>query len=76
MEAMGNEATPVTGRISGREVTIRIEADGMPEPIVLTGTLSEDGNTVSGGGSTPFGEIEFEVTRGGGSWAAFLGGAR
>ncbi len=76
VEAMGNEATPVTGRISGREVTIRIEADGMPEPIVLTGTLSEDGNTVSGGGSTPFGEIEFEVTRGGGSWAAFLGGAR
>jgi hypothetical protein len=76
VEAMGNEATPVTGRISGRDVTIRIEADGMPEPIVLTGTLSEDGNTVSGGGSTPFGEIEFEVTRGGGSWAAFLGGAR
>lgn len=77
MAAMGMPESRVTGSISGSSVTLRVEAEGLPEPIVLTGTLSDDGNTVSGGGSTPFGEIEFQVVRSGpGGWAAFLGGAR
>ncbi len=76
VEAMGDSDVPVSGSLNGREVTLRIEPDDLPEPIVLTGTLSEDGNTITGGGSTPFGELEFELRRGGGSWNAFLGGAR
>lgn len=77
LAATGMPSSPVSGNISGSRVTIRIEAEGLPEPIVLTGTLSGDGNSVSGGGSTPFGQVEFEVTRSGGAgWAAFLGGVR
>lgn len=75
VEAVGQGEAPLTGRIEGRTVTLNIQPPDMSEPIVLTGTLSEDGNRITGGGSTPGGDLEFTVTRGGG-WAAFLGGAR
>ena len=76
VNVMGQGEAPVRGRLEGRTVTLSIEPPDLPEPIVLEGTLSEDGTRITGGGSTPFGELEFEVSRGGGSWAAFLGGAR
>ena len=76
----GDQLPPsdIGGRISGSTVTIEIMPEGLPEPIVLTGTLSADGNTITGGGSTPFGEMTFEMTRGGGQadWSTFLGGGR
>jgi hypothetical protein len=76
VEAVGQGEAPVSGRIQGRSVTLSIQPPDMTEPIVLTGTLSEDGNRITGGGSTPGGDLEFEVTRDGSGWAAFLGGAR
>ncbi len=74
----GLPPSDIGGRVSGTTVTIEILAEGLPEPIVLTGTLSADGNTITGGGSTPFGKMEFEMTRGGGQsdWSIFLGGGR
>jgi hypothetical protein len=67
----------VSGSISGRDVTILIEAEGLPDPIRLRGTVSEDGDSMTGGGSTPFGEMTFEGRRGpGGGWAAWLEGGR
>jgi len=56
-------AAAVSGSISGREVTLELEPEGIPEPIVLTGTLSEDGDTIDGSGLTPFGEMDFTATR-------------
>lgn len=58
---MGGAA--VSGSISGRDVTLELEPEGIPEPLVLTGTLSEDGDTIEGSGPTPFGEMEFRATR-------------
>ncbi|MEJ2540816.1 MAG: amidohydrolase family protein, partial [Gemmatimonadota bacterium] len=52
--AAGQTPSSVTGAISGASVTLRIEAEDLPEPIVLDGTLSDDGDSLSGSGSTPF----------------------
>lgn len=77
MSASAMPTSPVRGTLSGREITLIIEAEGLPEPIRLTGTLSEDGNRVSGGGSAPFGQMSFDATRGpGGGWASLLEGGR
>jgi imidazolonepropionase-like amidohydrolase len=77
MSASEMPTSPVSGQISGTSITIEIEAEGMPEPIRLTGTLDEDGNRMTGGGSTSFGEMTFEATRDpGAGWAAWLGGGR
>ena len=75
--AAGQAPSPVSGTISGTSVTLRIEAEDLPEPIVLDGTLSEDGDSLSGSGSTPFGEMQFRVERSGGDgWLRLLGGVR
>ena len=75
--AAGQTPSPVRGTISGTSVTLRIEAEDLPEPIVLNGTLSDDGDAVSGSGSTPFGEMTFRVQRSGGdAWRRLMGGAR
>lgn len=77
MSASQMPTSPISGRISGTSVTIVIEAEGMPEPIRLNGTLDESGERMSGGGSTPFGEMTFTATRRpGDAWARWLGGAR
>jgi hypothetical protein len=77
MSASEMPTSPVSGSISGRDVTILIEAEGLPDPIRLRGTVSEDGDSMTGGGSTPFGEMTFEGRRGpGGGWAAWLEGGR
>jgi hypothetical protein len=64
--------TDVEGSISGSSVTLRLQAEGLPEPIVLTGSVSEDGTSITGSGSTPFGEVNFTATKRPG----FLGGSR
>lgn len=82
MVAEGQGEAPVSGSVSGREVTLVIEAEGMPEPIELTGSLSEDGTTITGGGSTVMGDMQFTVTKSPGSagairsWADLFGGTR
>jgi hypothetical protein len=77
MSAAEMPTSSVSGRLSGREVTLRIQAEGLPEPIELDGTLSEDGTTITGSGSSPFGELTFRATKSpGAGWAAILGGGR
>lgn len=74
------EAAPpgqVEGRISGRSITLALTFDGLPDPIELNATLSEDGSTVTGSGSTPFGEVDITLEREPGGLAAlFRGGVR
>lgn len=84
MSAGQMPTSPVSGRIAGTSITLEIEPEGMPEPIRLTGTLSEDGDQMTGSGSAAFGEMTFEATREPGDgraswhdgWATRLGGGR
>jgi hypothetical protein len=77
MSASEMPTSPIAGTVSGTTVTIRIQPEGMPEGIELSGTLSDDGLSMSGGGSSPFGEIEFSATKNpGDGWAALFGGGR
>ncbi len=77
MSASQMPTSPISGRISGSSVTIVIEAEGMPEPIRLEGTLDESGDRMTGGGSTPFGAMTFTATRTpGDAWLRWLGGVR
>lgn len=56
-------SSPVSGRVSGTAVTIRIEAAGMPRPITIRATLSGDGEEMRGTGTSPFGELAFTARR-------------
>lgn len=63
MSASQMPTSPIRGSISGTSVTIVIEAEGMPEPIRLNGTLDDSGDRMTGGGTTPFGPMTFSATR-------------
>jgi hypothetical protein len=82
MNAEGQGDADLSGSVSGSEVVLIIEAEGMPEPIRLTGSLSEDGTSMSGSGSTFMGDLDFSATKKpgararAGSWAELLGTAR
>lgn len=56
-------SSDLEGSVSGDAVSIRIEAEGMPEAIRVEATLSEDGTEMTGSGRMPMGEIEFTATR-------------
>jgi len=64
----------VEGSIAGSSITLSLTFEGLPEPITLSGSLSPDGQTVSGEGSTPFGEIEFTLERDGSALVRLLSG--
>lgn len=72
MNAEGMGEADVEGSISGSSVRLRLSAAGMPEPIVLTGTVTDEGTRMRGGGSTPMGSMEFTATKqpgAAGSWS-------
>ena len=80
MAVEGQGDADVTGSVSGSDVTLVIEAPGMPDAIRLTGSLSEDGTSMRGGGSTPMGELSFSATKNPGArgsnalgWAELFG---
>lgn len=66
----------IEGTVSGRAVTIRIIAEGLPEPIVVSGTLSEDNTTITGSADTPFGELTMTVEKEPGGASETRGGGR
>lgn len=70
---MGN-STITGGTVSGSNVTMEITAEGLPEPLVFTGTMNSDGTRISGSASTPFGELTFTARKKPG--ASDQGGAR
>lgn len=73
-------AADLSGSVSGREVTFSIETEGMPEPIRMTATLSEDGTRMEGSAESPMGELSFTATKEPGvgttvrSWLDLFGG--
>jgi hypothetical protein len=78
---VGTEGMPpseISGSVSGSSVTLRIEAAQIPEPIVLTGTVDPSGDRIEGGGTSPFGPLEFALDRAPGDRGADAGplGAR